>query len=83
MLVSDIDEQVNSGPGVPWAKSVRGRLHEVEQIQRAADNLADAARQMRRANVVLPRSIFKAIAGTVAVMAGLAAVAAVVLTYWP
>ena len=39
---------VHSGPGVPWRKSIRGRLHEAEQLVRAADNLRDAAREMRR-----------------------------------
>ncbi len=44
----ELHELVHSGPSVPWRKSIRGRLHDVEQLMRAADNLRDAAREMRR-----------------------------------
>lgn len=45
---SELHELVHSGPNVPWRKSIRGRLHGAEQLMRAADNLRDAAREMRR-----------------------------------
>ena len=81
--VTALTEAINGGPSVQWSQSIRGRLHEVENIQRSVDNIAEAARELRRANIMVPVSIFKAIAGTVAVMAGLAAVVAVVVSYWP
>lgn len=81
--VTALTEAINSGPNVPWSKSLRGRMHDLEKLQWAADNLGDAAREMRRTNVMIPKSIFAAIAGTIAAMAALVAVVAGVVTYWP
>lgn len=39
---------IHGGDGVPYNRSIRGRLHELENIARAADNLAAAAREVRR-----------------------------------
>lgn len=78
-----ITEAINGGPTVPWAKCLRGRMHELEKLQWAADNLGNAAREMRRTNVLIPKSIFVAIGGTIAAMAALVAVVAGVVTYWP
>jgi len=46
--MTNLETLVNSGPNVPWSKSIRGRLHAAEQVDRAAANLAYAAREMRR-----------------------------------
>jgi hypothetical protein len=80
--LDDLVETIDSGPRVPWSKSIRGRLHEIENLQAAADNLSAAARELRRANVVVPRGFFRTVAGTVAVMAAIAAIVAVILQYW-
>ena len=81
--VTAITEAINGGPSVQWKRSIRGRLHEVENIQRAADNIADAARELRRSNVMVPRSVFVTVAATCATLAALAAVVTAVVSYWP
>jgi hypothetical protein len=48
LRMTNLETLINSGPGTPWSKSVRGRLHAAEQVDRAAANLARAAREMRR-----------------------------------
>lgn len=42
-------ELVNSGPSVPWDQSIRGRLHHMRNSVLAAEQLAQAAREVRRA----------------------------------
>lgn len=49
LRVGQLEAVIHSGPGVPWAKSIRGRLHDAEQVDRAAENLRGAARELRRA----------------------------------
>lgn len=46
--MDNLEQLVNGGPNVPWSKSLRGRLHAAEQIDRATDNLRAAARELRR-----------------------------------
>ena len=43
-----IEALLNSGPGVPWEQSVRGKLHAMRDTLAAADKLAEAAREVRR-----------------------------------
>lgn len=73
-------EQVNSGPHVPWDQSVRGRLHRVSETLAAADKLAEAAREMRRAR----RHTFSVAERILlAVCAVAAAVSPYVIAFWP
>lgn len=41
-------ERIDSGPRVPWEKSIRGRLHAVKDTLDNADQLARALREVRR-----------------------------------
>jgi hypothetical protein len=50
LRVSQLEAVIHSGPGVPWSKSIRGRLHQAEQVDRATENLRAAARELRRAH---------------------------------
>ena len=48
LRLNDLYELVNSGPGVPWDQSIRGRLHRVTQYMDSADKLTEALRELKR-----------------------------------
>lgn len=54
--LDEIYVSINSGPGVEWSQSVRGRLHHMANQLAAADKLADAAREVRRLQIDKNRS---------------------------
>ena len=39
---------INSGPGVEWKQSIRGRLHDVQQRLASEEALTQAIREVRR-----------------------------------
>jgi hypothetical protein len=45
--LEDLIQLMNGGPEIEFARSVRGRLHMIENTLRGADKLADAAREVR------------------------------------
>jgi hypothetical protein len=49
--LSEVLELIHSGPRVPWDQSIRGRLHKVSESLASVDKLAEAAREVRRAQV--------------------------------
>ena len=79
----DLHADVHGGNGVEWERSLRGRVHKLENVQATTEALAAAARDLRRVNERRWSRVEKTGA---LLFAGLAVVppwVLLIVTYWP